>query len=479
MNVSPGLMDRLVALKQRLGDLAPGRKAGTESGPTWQEKLLQMEQQLVQIRKANGQVEQTGTLLEPPAPEYLPSPNHAAFSWRLRRLLLKGKEIIDQLRKLVPHFVRDENVYPPFAPGKLYEETLHVAEFALRISVPLPESLPEQDRLADGLQATLTVVEQNLHRLQHLAQRWETEAKQVEVLGDLLRSLIQERPILWIQFEQLAEELIAEYRDHAPPLRWFAVNPQRPERWAAAHGLNTAQVMARIYGPEQTEPWPLRQAVVAALVHDAGMAAMPAELLQQQAALNEAQKQQLETHVGLAADALAKAFPQEPWLPQAVRAHHERMDGTGYPTGAKALELPRLARWLALCDTYAGLCTPRPYRLARNARAAMTETLLEAEKGRLDVCLAENLLSLSLYPPGTVVELSDSSIGLVQNTSAGQNGQQVSCRPVVRLLIGAEGKALPESPALDLAQAEGRHIVRALTVEEARQVLGSRVLDLW
>lgn len=479
MHALSGLMDRLVALKQRLGDTGALRGSDTSKFAGWQDKLLRMEQQLTQVRKANGMLEQGGALLEPPPCEYALPPAHAAFSWRLRRLLLRSKEILDQLRRLAPHFVAQDNVFPPFAPGQLFEESLQIAEFTLRIASPLPTSLPEQDRLADGLQATLKTVEQNLLRLQHLAQRWETEHKQLEVLGDLLRALVQERPVLWIQFEQLAEELIADFRDHAPPLRWFPLNPNRPERWAAAHGLNAAQVMVRVYQDGLSEPWTLKQAVLAALMHDAGMAAVPPEILQHPAALDEIQRQQLENHVGLAADGLAKAFPQEGWLAHAVRAHHERMDGTGYPTGAKALEIPRLSRWLALCDTYAALCTARPHRPARNARAAMTETLLEAEKGRLDVQLAEQFLTLSLFPPGTVVELSDGSIGLVQNTAPSQNGGQVSHRPVVLLYLAGEGKPLPGPVALDLARTDGRHIVRALTLDEARQALGSCVLDLW
>ncbi|MBU2009338.1 MAG: HD domain-containing protein [Chloroflexi bacterium] len=49
---------------------------------------------------------------------------------------------------------------------------------------------------------------------------------------------------------------------------------------------------------------------------------------------------------------------------EAVRYHHERWDGGGYPDGLKGEEIPLLARIMALADAFSALASPRPYRPA-------------------------------------------------------------------------------------------------------------------
>jgi HD-GYP domain-containing protein (c-di-GMP phosphodiesterase class II) len=201
---------------------------------------------------------------------------------------------------------------------------------------------------------------------------------------------------------------------------------------------------------------------------------MPQEILTLAGAPTEDQRRQIEAHAGLAAEAVNRLAPAEAWLVEAVRMHHERLDGTGYPAGARGAEIPRLARLLAVCDVYAALASPRPHRQAFTPRAALTETLLEAEKGRLDPELAELLLELTFYPVGTVVELSDGRIGQVVATHRVHGDLNSPARPVIQLL-SAEGEVpLPWPEHLNLARAEGQHIVRSLTPEESRAFAGVR-----
>ncbi|HEY9721814.1 MAG TPA: HD domain-containing phosphohydrolase, partial [Oscillatoriaceae cyanobacterium] len=56
-----------------------------------------------------------------------------------------------------------------------------------------------------------------------------------------------------------------------------------------------------------------------------------------------------------------------------VRAHHERMDGTGYPAGLQGEEIPLLARILAVADAYEAMTSDRPYRQAMTPEQALYE----------------------------------------------------------------------------------------------------------
>jgi HD-GYP domain-containing protein (c-di-GMP phosphodiesterase class II) len=247
-----------------------------------------------------------------------------------------------------------------------------------------------------------------------------------------------------------------------------------PERHAAVHGLNVAMVLGRVARFDAEWSQRLPDAILAALLFDAGMSAMPWEILSHAGPLNDEQRRQIEAHVGLSAEAVKRFAPQEGWLLDAVRAHHERLDGTGYPEGSKGEQIPRLARLLAVCDMYTALASPRAHRPALSLRSALTQTLLEAEKGRLDTPLAELLLTLSFYPVGTVVELSDGKVGLVVATPTSKDLNATLARPVVQVLFDQAGKALALPQVVNLAQAVDTHVTRDLTAREGRELLSSR-----
>lgn len=65
---------------------------------------------------------------------------------------------------------------------------------------------------------------------------------------------------------------------------------------------------------------------------------------------------------------------------QAIQFHHERFDGTGYPEGRRADEIPLTARILAVAESYAAIIAPRPHRPPRRLEAAMEE--IQANAGR-------------------------------------------------------------------------------------------------
>jgi hypothetical protein len=146
--------------------------------------------------------------------------------------------------------------------------------------------------------------------------------------------------------------------------------------------------------------------------------------------------------------------------------------GSGYPAGVREAQLSPLARLLAVCDTYAALCVPRPHRPPQETRAALADTLLLAEQGQLDRHFAECLLQLSFYPVGSVVELADGSVAVVVATPGPRRDLNSPARPVVAVLVDGQGEPLALPRHLDLAQAEGPSVVRTLNAVERREALG-------
>jgi HD-GYP domain-containing protein (c-di-GMP phosphodiesterase class II) len=202
------------------------------------------------------------------------------------------------------------------------------------------------------------------------------------------------------------------------------------------------------------------------------MAAISPEILQHNGQLTDAQRREVEAHVGISAEAIRLLFPNETWLVEGVLAHHERLDGSGYPAGRQGREINSLARLLAVADTYAALCCPRPYRGAFSPRSALMEVLTQAEQGRLDVAAAELLLSLSLYPVGSIVELSDGTVGQV--IALNQGGPDSSPpAPIIAVLLDSAGQVLAIPRYVNLAEPTAPHIIRQIPQEELREVHSS------
>ncbi len=472
MSAEPGLVQRVAALRQRLEEAEPlPPKDGAEEVPD--HPIGKLVRHQAELRHRLGEMNtdlnrMLGSPVEPREPNGLPQ----QLTLRTRRLLLQGRDLLDQLRGLARESLDREAPSEPLAVA--YRQTVAMTELALRAVRAFPETANDQLRLCDGLEAALDTIAQRLRALQAGLQRRDQEREQVDRLADLFAALVQGRPVLWKAFQDLAEAIVSESQE-GTPLRFCAESPERPERWAAAHCLMTADVMVRVVHRDSEWRGRLPDVALAGLLHDAGMAAMPPDLLRRDQPLTVEGRRQIEAHVGLSAEGVKRLAPEEGWLIDAVRAHHERMDGTGYPNGTLGLGIPRLARLVALCDVYAALRSPRTDRPALSSRAALTETLLEAEKGRLDSGLAECLLELSFYPVGTMVELSDGQIGQVVAVNRVQGDLAALARPVLQILADAEGRALSLPRHLNLAQTEGRHVVRSLSAEDLQDRLWGRV----
>ncbi len=468
-DVAQGLAARVAALRQRLEQLglSPVREC-PDAVPSLH-RIQEIHQQLTHLKSENRQLEAAvATLPAAPAaphlPSRLPSPSPRPLTYRARRLLLQGRDLLGRLTHLADH------AESPTVPEELtdaYRQTLAMTEVAVRSLHGLAGDAGGQLRTCEGVGAILGVIAERISALQSALDRRRKDTDRVHRLAEQLKAVVSGLPADRKALDALAEELVQE-REAGFPLRFCRADDARDAAaWAAVHGLNTAQVAARLE-PNRLEP------VLAALVHDAGMAALPTESFLNPDALSDDQRRVIETHVARGAEAIERFAAAEDWLMDAVRGHHERLDGTGYPRGLKGNDIPKPARLLAVCDVYAALANPRPHRVALAPRTALTDTLLEAEKGRLDSSLAEGLLELSFYPVGTLVELADGQVGVVAATNPLRGGPATPARPIIHLLADAEGRPSPWPTHVNLAQTSGRHIVRSLNPEESRTVLGSK-----
>jgi HD-GYP domain-containing protein (c-di-GMP phosphodiesterase class II) len=399
----------------------------------------------------------------------------AQLTARAARLLRRTHELLSQLKAIAA------GGQLPAADGhpleQLYRQTLSMTETVLRTVEAFPEAPSAQIRLCEGLEAVLGVVAERLGLITVTLQQRRRQATQRHTLAELLAALAHGHRVDSKELVLLAESIREEMAQGAGLSFPNLVGSEAAEQ-VAGHSLAVAQVMARLTRHDSQWRGKPLEPILAALVHDAGMVQMPAGLLGQEGTLKDEERRLIETHAILGADMVSRLTPAADWLVEAAGQHHEYLDGTGYPAGLRDLQIKPLIRFLAVGDVYAALCQPRAHRAALDTRTALTDTLLLAEKGLLDHNVAERLLLLSFYPVGSVVELGDGATGLVVATHQGRRDLNTPARPVVALLTDSQGQMLPRLQYLDLAETEGRSIVRTVPAAERRERLGRRYPEL-
>jgi putative nucleotidyltransferase with HDIG domain len=117
----------------------------------------------------------------------------------------------------------------------------------------------------------------------------------------------------------------------------------------------------------------------AALFHDIGKIGMPDSILTKTAHLTRDEQALMREHVTRGADIVAK-FPQFRNAIPAIRHHHERWDGVGYPDGLAADDIPLEASIIGLADAWDAMTTDRPYAAAQSLNEAMMQ--IRAGRGK-------------------------------------------------------------------------------------------------
>lgn len=149
----------------------------------------------------------------------------------------------------------------------------------------------------------------------------------------------------------------------------------------------TYEVLARLgLPPEQCEVGRL-----AAVLHDIGKLGIPDSILFKPGPLDEAEYEVIKAHPTIGADLVASFTGPE--VVEAVRHHHERIDGNGYPDGVRAATMALISRTIPVCDTYDTLVSDRPYQLARSKEEAFEE-LRTVAGSQLDSDLVEVLIEV-------------------------------------------------------------------------------------
>lgn len=112
--------------------------------------------------------------------------------------------------------------------------------------------------------------------------------------------------------------------------------------------------------------------VIGALLHDIGKIGLPDSVLNKPGPLSGEEQGIIRQHPTLGAEMLGPIRELSAALP-AVKHHHERFDGAGYPSGLRGKEIPLMARIVLAADAFDSMTRNRPYRIRLSERQALEE----------------------------------------------------------------------------------------------------------
>jgi HD-GYP domain-containing protein (c-di-GMP phosphodiesterase class II) len=140
-----------------------------------------------------------------------------------------------------------------------------------------------------------------------------------------------------------------------------------------------------------------------------------------------------------------------------IRGHHERFGGSGYPDNFSKDQIRMEAKIAAVADVFDALTARRVYKEPMESSQAISMMIGPMGEHFDPQVVRVLLVSIGLYPPGTAVELSDGSLGVV----VGARGSDL-LRPEVLLQIDKLGHKVSEMTIVDLSLGNSLYVKRPL-----------------
>lgn len=268
------------------------------------------------------------------------------------------------------------------------------------------------------------------------------------------------------QIKRTISYMVASIQRNPDAYIWLT-RIKRYSSYAYNHSLS-ASVWATAFGRQmELDEETLNDIAVGTLLMDVGLTRVPNEILQKSSRLTYDEWEVVKTHVQEGMSMLEGTAGISPQILQLVATHHERLDGSGYPSGLRGKAIPLLGQMAGIVDFYTAVTMPRPYMKAVSPSAALQLLYKQREKYFSENLVNGFIQTLSTYPTGSLVELNTGEVAIVSSQNPGW-----LLRPKIILLLDADKQAYGSYPVVNLLEeltdrrGQPLYIVRSLAEGE-------------
>ncbi|NOI78754.1 HD-GYP domain-containing protein [Vibrio coralliilyticus] len=213
------------------------------------------------------------------------------------------------------------------------------------------------------------------------------------------------------------------------------------------HCLNVSVIAMMIAQAKKLEAQKIKEVAFAALFHDMGKVKVPSAIVRKQTPLSEPEKNYLKLHTKYGLDIAnnMESFPES--ARTVIAQHHELNDGSGYPEGLKGEQIDELTQIISVANAYDNLCHSNVPSEQKIPYVALSHLYKNCKNLYNNENLNILIKFMGIYPPGTVVQLSNDMVGLVISVNA---------RNILfpNVLIYDPSVPRTQAPIIDLAEKE-------------------------
>ncbi len=321
--------------------------------------------------------------------------------------LIKTSEEIDLIRRLG---VKQVIIFPDKSetgpkPVQSVETTVTVAEEALQ---------SRESELAAEKERRIEQLKQYRRGLQRSEKAFERSLSQLRNL----MSKLQTRPLTAIkEAQELVDGIVSQLLStDEMVLHLMSESPEGESIYY--HSLNVSILSMLLAKEACFSEAEMKMIGFSALMHDIGMLRVPTPILRKTEPLTKPEINLLKQHprYGLELLELTKDCPAE--AKGVVLRHQERLDGSGYPDGLKGDQIDKLTQLVSVVDEYDELCHPQDQSKARVPHAVLSYMFKNRTKQLNKDYIGLLVKQLGIYPPGSVVQLSNGQVGLVMSVNS-------------------------------------------------------------
>lgn len=289
--------------------------------------------------------------------------------------------------------------------------------------------------------------------------------KYLKYIESIFTTYVTQKKINAEELNETVKELcvfITENRRYV--LRIIPSLQLRNKNFLVSHTMRST-VLAVTIGLQLRMPQPkLIELGVASVLHEIGMLRLSPNLYMKDSSLTPAERNQILTHPIISYNILKDMnFPLNILL--GILDHHEREDGSGYPRRIRGNNISLYAKIIAVACSFEAITAPRHFKEARTTYDAMIEMLKNPHHQYDDTVLKALLYSLSIYPIGAFVYLSNGKIAQVIDV-APDNPKN----PIVQIIGSKDANGNPVTAQTNDTDTK---IVRVMNKKEADDVVAA------
>ncbi|MEW5768891.1 MAG: HD domain-containing phosphohydrolase [Pseudomonadota bacterium] len=273
-------------------------------------------------------------------------------------------------------------------------------------------AVPPDDPILAAKRQRIELLQQHRQELSRIEQAY---LKAADAMRSINRKLQQNPVAVAEEANQLVAQMVEVFLSKADiTLQAMGNSPDSAEIYF--HSLNVSilcLMLARGLGLSAEDSHHLG---MGALLHDMGLVEIPDRILRKIEPLTQAENNLRRMHCEYGVNMGVRMGLPQPVL-RIIAQHHEMQDGSGFPKGLRGEAVDPLARIVAVVNHYDNLCNPIDVNKALTPHEALSQMFAQA-RNRFDSNTLQLLVrSLGVYPPGSIVRLSNETVGLVSSVN--------------------------------------------------------------